>query len=514
MLFAKTDTGDLFNPTKPTDMLKLCKFALLLVICTFAYVTHAQPTPATTGQLTAEDAKRDTRVLMRALKELHPALTKYRTPAEMDAAFAKFEARGNAARDAGEMYLAASELAVAIRCGHTWTNVLNQTGAVKTALLDSANKLPVTMTLVEGRWLVLASTDAGVKAGDEILAVNGVTARDMVARLMPYLRADGSSDGKRLVQLNHDRLDFSQMDILWPLLSPPLDGRYQLAIRRGNATQTIAVSVGATTLDARNQALVAQGVLPIDKTWKFRIENNVGILTMPNFVFWNSDFDWAKFIDDTFAELNAKKVPNLVIDIRVTEGGGGGIDDKIISHLIDKPYRYAANRGVTMYERVPYNLVKYLDTWDYSFFDRTGQVEKITEGTAKGKWMLKSRVNGEQIITPAATRYAGRTYMLVSAENSSATFIFANLAKRSGTITLVGQVTGGNQRGLNGGEMTWVTLPNSGVSVDIPLLAASYNVDTPDASVTPDIVVTRTFAARAAGRDVEMEAVMRVITGK
>ena len=55
------------------------------------------------------------------------------------------------------MYLAATELAAAIRCGHTWTNVLNQSGGSKAALLDANNKLPFTMTLVEDRWLVLAS---------------------------------------------------------------------------------------------------------------------------------------------------------------------------------------------------------------------------------------------------------------------------------------------------------------------------------------------------------------------
>jgi hypothetical protein len=32
------------------------------------------------------------------------------------------------------MVLAATEQAAAIRCGHTWTNVLNQTGPAKAAL--------------------------------------------------------------------------------------------------------------------------------------------------------------------------------------------------------------------------------------------------------------------------------------------------------------------------------------------------------------------------------------------
>ena len=61
--------------------------------------------------LTAEQAARDVRVLQRALKALHPALTKYRTQ---------------------------EELAAAIRCGHTWTNARNQSGATRAALLDAS----------------------------------------------------------------------------------------------------------------------------------------------------------------------------------------------------------------------------------------------------------------------------------------------------------------------------------------------------------------------------------------
>jgi hypothetical protein len=150
----------------------------------------------------------------------------------MDAAFARFEVRGKAARTVTEMYLAATELAAAIRCGHTWTNVRNQSGATRAALLDDADKLPLLVTLVEGRWLVLASVDPAVAAGDELTAVNGTPTPQLVAGLLPYLRADGSSDGKRLRQLGHDRDDYSQVDILLPLLSPPAAGRYRLGLRR------------------------------------------------------------------------------------------------------------------------------------------------------------------------------------------------------------------------------------------------------------------------------------------
>lgn len=89
--------------------------------------------------------------------------------------------------------------------------------------------------------------------------------------------------------------------------------------------------------------------------------------------------------------------------------------------------------------------------------------------------------------------------------------MLARLIKASGAATLVGQPTGGNLRGLNGGELCWVNLPNSGVGVDIPLLGSFQATPQPDAGIAPDVAVTRTFAARSAGRDLEMETVLALI---
>ncbi len=220
--------------------------------------------PAAADTLTPEQARRDADILVKTLRALHPALDKYRTPAEVDAAFARFQAHAGDARTPAAMYLAATELAASIRCGHTWTNVLNQQGAIKTRLLDAADKLPLTMTLVEGRFLVLASATPAVRAGDEVLSIDGRGAAQVVAAMLPYLRADGSSDGKRLRQLGHDRPDYSMMDIVWPLLSPPAAGVYRLTIQRHGAVRS--VDAAATTLAARTASLKAQGVEPKGET--------------------------------------------------------------------------------------------------------------------------------------------------------------------------------------------------------------------------------------------------------
>lgn len=460
---------------------------------------------AAADSLTPEQAKRDARILVRSMTALHPGLDKYRTPAEVNAAFDRFEARAAIATTSTDMYLAATELAASVRCGHTWTNVLNQQGAVRTQLLTAANKLPLTMSLVEGRFLVLGSADKAIATGDEIASIDGATSAQVVARMLPYLRADGSSDGKRLRQLSHDRLDYSMMDILWPLLAPPVDGAYQLTVRRRNGTLA-NVKVAALTFAQRDAAIARS----MSSEWAFRIDGKTGVMTLPTFSLRNSKLDYKVFFADAFTQLQQEKATALVIDIRNNEGGDGAIGNELLSYLVKDPYSFLSDQSVTMYERVPYNLARYLDTWDFDFFDRTGNVDKIVVGPQAGKYRFRPNAAMTRVITPKATRFTGRAFLLVGPENSSATFSLADLAKRSKAAMLVGQQTGGNQRGLNGGQLAWVTLPASGVSVDIPLLAATYQDDTPDASVLPDLTVAPSFALRQAGTDQEMAAALKL----
>ncbi len=470
-------------------------FPLLLVLSTLAFHVHAADV------LSAEQAARDARILVKAMSTLHPALDKYRSPDDVGKAFSRFEARAGAARSATDMYLAATELAASVRCGHTWTNVLNQQGAIKTQLLDSPNKLPFTMTLVENRFLVLASATPALAAGDEVLAIDGVPVAGIVERMLPYLRADGSSDGKRLRQLSHDRPDYSMVDILWPLLSPPVNGSYRITIaERGE------LGVPATTLAARAANLAQQGVQPVSEAWRFRIDGKRAVMTVPTFSVYRNNFDWRGFFASAFDELARTKIPTLVIDIRSNEGGDGAIGIELLSYVVREPMTFTSDQSVTMYERVPYSLARYLDTWDFGFFDRTGNVRKIVDGPQAGRYSFLPNAAKVRQIEPKPSAFRGKVYLLVGAENSSATFALADLAKRARVATLVGQPTGGNQRGLNGGQLTWVTLPNSGVAVDIPLLASTYLDSTPDASVQPDILVVRTLSARKAGRDQEMAA--------
>jgi C-terminal processing protease CtpA/Prc len=126
------------------------------------------------------------------------------------------------------------------------------------------------------------------------------------------------------------------------------------------------------------------------------------------------------------------------------------------------------------------------------------------DGTPARNWRMPD--SPPRTIVPAgtpATPFAGRVVMLIGPQNSSAGFLIAREMKASGAALLIGRPTGGNQRGLNGGQLAWITLPASKVSVDIPLVAHFAPGNPPDAGVLPDIEVKPSFDDAAAGIDGE-----------
>ncbi len=480
---------------------------LSLIGALLAPLSHGQALEP--QRLSADEARRDLRLLKRAFTDLHPGLYRYVTPAEMDAEFAAAESQVNAGASRAEMLLLASRLAAAVRCGHTWGNRYNQAPSVVKEVYEASDKLPLTLRWVDGRFLVTGSSVAGVKAGAELLAVDGRSSAEIAQALLPYLRADGrseASDGKRLAQLSHGPTG-GAMDRLFPLRFAPGASGYLLRLQDPGARSTRELQVAAVSIAARSAALQPSlAGRDAVAAWQFRVDGDTAFLSLPTFAFWNSSFDARGFLRRSFDELRAKAVPFLIIDIRQNEGGDDAIGQAVLAQLLKRPHSVPAYRLESAYERAPYALARYLDTWDFGFFDRTGKVSRA-EGERNWRMADKPAIS----IDPVAEPYAGQTLVLVGPENSSAGYLLARDLQRSGAATLLGQPTGGNLRGLNGGQLAWINLPASGVGVDIPLVAAFAPGNEPDGGVQPDLLVMPRFTDAQAGIDTELRAAQQQI---
>jgi C-terminal processing protease CtpA/Prc len=201
-------------------------------------------------------------------------------------------------------------------------------------------------------------------------------------------------------------------------------------------------------------------------------------------------------------------VPSLVLDLRGNEGGADEVGAELLGYIVPRTVTIPASRTLLRYERVAADLLPYLDTWDRSFFDVTRRARPAGDGF----YALEGE-GGAVTLKPNGRGYAGKVYLLVDAGNSSATFLLARLLKQERLATLVGQETGGNLRGTNGGWIAFLRLPRSRIEVDVPLKGYFPMEAQPDGGLTPDAVVPVSVEDVARGVDPELEAARRLIAG-
>jgi hypothetical protein len=301
---------------------------------------------------------------------------------------------------------------------------------------------------------------------------------------------------------------FEAFDIYWPLFFPSAAPLVTLRVRGPDGSREFTVSVARVPYADRVAAIEAASGTRAAKNapiWEYRdLGNRMGYLRMPSWVLYNTTWNWKASLDETFHTLAASGATDLVIDLRGNEGGSD-VGDVIISHLIPAPVPRQAVTRLVRYRRVPDDLLPYLDTWDPSFKNWGASAIDAPDGVYRLRRDADDDVGG--VIAPAAPRFTGRLWVLVGATNSSATFEFAQTVRQNRLGTLVGQTTGGNQRGINGGAFFFLRLPRSGIELDVPLIGQFPAGDPPDAGLQPDVLIVPTVRDIALGRDAELEAV-------
>lgn len=473
-----------------------------------ATAAHVEAGPA----IPAEKLQADFEIFRRVYEELHPGLYRYNSKDRMDAEFKAL--RAELARDLTlrEAYLAFSIFLAKIKCGHSYANFYNQPKAVADELFKGRDKVPFYFRWIGRRMIVTRnfSEEGRLKPGVEVLSINGVPAGRILDKLMTVARADGSNDAKRVSYLEiRGDSNYEAFDIYFPLFFPQADSRMELRVRRVPGGRPLTLSVAALTYDQRLAPVKAEtaklrGSEPL---WDYSFDaDGTAYLRMPTWALFNSKWDWKGFLDGFFDSLVDRKAPRLIIDLRGNEGGLS-IGDSILARLTTREIRLSAFRRKVRYRSVPEDLRPYLDTWDRSFFNWGGAAIEPNGGF----YLLKrpfENVDGN-VIKPAGRSYQGRTYVLIGAVNSSATFEFAQAVRQHQLATLAGQATGGNQRGINGGAFFFLRLPNTGIEIDVPLIGFFADGERPDAGITPDLLIQPRIEDIVAGIDTELNFLRR-----
>jgi C-terminal processing protease CtpA/Prc len=470
-------------------MIKKCLLVMALLGQTLLFAQE------NTSKLTAQQMHRDIDILKASFTALHPGVYRYVTPARLNSYFKYALARTNVPLSFSDFYLELSWLTVKLHCGHTYVNPYNQNKKVNRQLL-SEKVLPLLYQVIGRKFIVThnLSEQPQIRAGDEIKSINGIPVATIIDSLLTVSRTDGKHGlGKQLDNISISPYlasvqKYALFDIYFPLFfaSSQRSDYCDLVVRpfRGG---TIRLQVASLTKAQRQQRY--QERFPAEYKQPTAIFNwltpDCGYLRIKEFSAGGWANGYKKFLDSTFSCLRDQKASRLVVDIRSNEGGDDDIRNEVIRYLIKQPAYYAIQRYYR-FLTVPDTLLPYLNTWDPSFKKPKSPAEYV-----KNAEQLYSKKNSYPVDTliPKEKGFTGKIYLLTNATNSSSSFFMADILQQNKVAELVGESTGGTKQGINGGQFFFLSLPASGIEVDIPLVFQSPVNSRPDEGIQPDIKV-------------------------
>lgn len=463
-------------------------------------------------KLSPEKLNEDFKIFRQAMLDVHPGLYKYNTRTQVDSLFNLLQASFTKPITYQEAFLHFTRFTSAIQCGHTFPSFYNQTGFIQQVVLNQKDKLPFAFRILDKKMIITSGVaeTADVPLGTEIIAIDEIPAQNILSETAKLVKADGANDGKRYADLNTFGVGgyFEMFDCYFPLLHPPREGHYTVEIKRPGKEQPEKIQVRTVSRAERTNALIKKNpdhITRADQLWKLEFwDNQTAYLQLGTFDAFQLSFEWSKFLQNAFKEIKKRNTSHLVIDIRWNEGGQDEILLFLGKNITQKPIKIPQRQDLVRYSTIAPALKPYLFTWDNTFFDLSAKTKPFN--TEYRQFM------GENLaeIKPFKQAYGGKTYLLINGANSSATFYFAEIARQNQLATLIGETTGGSQKGLNAGTMFFLRLPNSKIEIDIPILG-TFSDEKPQGGIEPDVEVRQTLSDLLLGEDTVLKATKAMI---
>jgi len=470
-------------------------------------VTGSEPGAFDPGKTYPAGAlKEDLQILWNMLEEGHGGLDRYTPTSDLKNCYDKILSGLTKPLTEFDFYLRLLPLITEIKDGHTALQL--SPGA--SAFLDAQPVFfPFGLRFLNGKTYIFRnlSLEENIKAGTELLAVNGTPMTEILSHLLPLIPSDAGIRTSRI-----RKLEFPA--IFGRLLTLRYGRResFRLRLKQIGSRDIEEFSVpGIIGTDisrifgARFPA--ASRRLPL---YELSFRGTTAVLTIRNF---GDDSEpgslpYPVFLENAFRALNEKNISKLIIDLR---GNGGGRDEYgklLFAHVMDRPFLYY--------------LALEARKDRYDLFRFTNETKKSTEELAdlvrkndRGWYDLLGHPNsGPQ--NPRSPRFSGRIAILIDGLSFSTTGEVVSLFHFNKKAVFFGEECGSGYYGSTSGFIVWATLPNTGLQVKIPLILCTLDVYgySKEHGLIPDISVSPTIEDLLAERDPIIEKALQFLEKK
>ena len=448
------------------------------------------------GKIDVQGLTKDFELIKKIVLEVHPGTYRYNSKQDILNALKELENKFSKPLTHQEAYLAISKLTAQLKCDHTKAGFNNQGKVINSIIHYQADKIPFTFVWVDDEMVILqnASENEMLQRGTKVLSINQVPVIQIREEIIKHIGADGATDNNRIYKTQVNGYDFryNAFDIFYPLIYPVNNQRITLEIQRPNLQEVMTLDIPTLTRKKRFEVLAERyESFPKsrDDMWKFEvISGNIAMLTLNSFGLngWKAmTIDYKSFLADAFKEIRTRKIGHLIIDIRENNGGNDEIADELFSYLTQDDFQFE-REGRTRYVNFPDQLKPHIRTWgDIPWYY---ELNPKNPEPQDGYYIFKENFLS-QLSENTKKIYKGKSYLLISSANTSLAFYTAYRFKNQKIGDIIGRETGGNLNDINGGQIIFLTLPNSGIEIDFPVMGGFSITNQPNTGVQPDIMV-------------------------
>jgi hypothetical protein len=470
-----------------------------------AAAAQAHPPVEPQRTIPAEALKADLRVLWDILAEGHGALDRYTPEDTLEKTFDATRSGLTGPLTPVEFCARLLPLVAGIKDGHT-----------RLALSEDDEKaiearpifIPFAPRFLVDKAYVLRdlSPERSVGDGAELLAIDGRPAAEVVSALLPLIPVDA---GIRTAKLR----SLESPGAFGRLLALRFGGRASYRVRfRAFRSAAIkeAVVPGITEADLfrllRERAPAARERRP---SYELGFEGGTAVLAIRQFA---DDQDkarprFAEFLSAAFAELEARKTPGLVIDLR---GNGGGFDEYgklLFAHVMDRPFLYYWKMET---KKDRYDLFRYAEGAPKT----AEELARALRPNAEGRFDVIGHPNSG-LQSTRKPRFLGRVEILIDGGSRSTTGEVVSAFHYYKKAAFFGEEGGAGYYGTTTYLVT-ATLPASRIRITLPLVMCVMAVEgyAKDRGLAPDFPVAPTIEDLMAGRDPVMERALAYVRKK
>jgi len=405
------------------------------------------------------ELKQDLKIARQALEESHAGFYRYRSKVETDQSFIKLEQQLNKNMTELEFLKVLNPFLAGIKDGHTKFHrdgkpddhyAFHEQGYFPFQLYFVNEKAFIKSTYLQGK---------GFAPGTEIISINKQPITAVIKTLFQEIFADGEVTSSKYQELNQYFEGYYANFI-------GVSKSFQIGYldSKGKRQTGTYPSVAKEHIKKEQSK---QELLSITYP-----QPGTALIRIPVFFDRVGNISFEDFLKNSFAEIKKQNISSLILDLRDNEGGSEKLGILLYSYLTDKPFNYYDR--LTVASKGPFSFASHA-TFPQSMNEMLKYVEQ--DG---GEFRFKL-LPGLGLQQPQPETFNGKVFLLQNGRSFSVTSEFAAIAKTNKRALVLGEESGGAYKGNTSGDFARVTLPNTKLGLDIPLLA--FHMDLKDKSI-------------------------------